>query len=455
MSNKYQLAPLATFFAALFIASVSPTTLAADAPWRLNDALGLSEGFSLSGSHRSRFENIVDNVRPGTSPNDQVIAIRTILNAEYRKDGFSSQLEFIDARQALADRDSVLGNATVDSLDILQANVGYNFGADNSTRVRVGRFSEDWGSRRLMARNRFRNTINSFDGVVVHHQGSNDSELRFMASQVVRRLPTDKTSLLDNDRESDDSTGGQKFYGVHASLPNLSSSFSTEFYFYALREKDTSQINTRNRQLNTAGFRLRSAPSTSAYDFEVESVVQTGERRSSTSPSDAIDLDNRGFFQYLMLGYSFDVPSRLRLMLEFDYASGDSDPLDQNNERFDSLFGPTTFEFGVVGLYNPFNRSNLATPGLRAVMTPWENINLMASYRHFWLAEEKDSWGRTGLRDSSGDSGSYLGQHLQLRVRWDVVPGNIRIETGAIFLKAKNLSNKNTEYFYAGTTFTF
>ena len=88
-------------------------------------------------------------------------------------------------------------------------------------------------------------------------------------------------------------------------------------------------------------------------------------------------------------------------------------------------------------------------------MTPWENINLMASYRHFWLAEEKDSWGRTGLRDTSGDSDSYLGQHLQLRVRWDIIPGNVRIETGAIFLQAKNLSDKNTEYFYAGTTFTF
>lgn len=455
MPKPYSRALLATISTAFILASLSSITLAADGPWRLNQALNLSEGFSLSGTHRSRFENIVDNVQPGTSPNDQVIAIRTTLNAQYRKGDFSSQLEFIDARQSLADRDSVLGNATVDSLDILQANIGHSFGANNNTNVRVGRFSEDWGSRRLMARNRFRNTINAFDGVVVHHQGNNDSELRFMASQVVRRLPTDKLSLLDNEYESDDSTGAQKFYGVHASLPNLFSNLSTEIYFYALREKDTSEVNTRNRQLNTAGFRLRSAQIPGSYDFEVESVVQTGERRSSTSPANTTDLDNRAFFQYLMLGYSFDVPSRLRVMLEFDYASGDSDPFDNDNERFDSLFGPTTFEFGVVGLYNPFNRSNLATPGLRVVLTPWENINLMASYRHFWLAEEKDSWGRTGIRDTSGDSGSYLGQHLQLRLRWDAIPGNLRIETGAIFLQARNLSDKNTEYVYAGTTFTF
>ena len=428
-------------------------------PWRLNDALGIARGFSLSGVQRTRYESIADNVRPGTSANDQVMAIRTILNAQYQNGSFSSQLELVDARQELADRDSVLRNSTVNSLDVLQANIGYTFGSENSTNVRFGRFSEDWGSRRLMARNRFRNTINSFDGAVVHHQGSNGSELRAMATQVVRRLPTDFNSLLDNDRESDESSDAQRFYGIHGSYPNLFESFSSrirsEFYLYSLREKDTSEVNTRNREMETLGLRIRATPTVNKFDFEIESVIQIGERRSSTATSNLNDLDHEAFFHYLSLGYSFDVPSNLRLLFEFDYASGDSDPSDQDYERFDSLFGPTTFEFGVVGLYNPFNRSNLMTPGLRLTADLHEDISLMASYRHFWLAEEKDSWGRTGIRDTSGDSGNYLGQHLQLRVRWDVIPGNLRIETGTIFLNAKNLSNKNTKYFYMGTTFTF
>jgi len=454
--NNIQSRSCRVLLSAVLVFTLLPTfTIAAEGPWRLNDALGLDQGFSLSGVQRIRLETISDNVQPGTSSNDQVVAIRTILNAEYKKGNFSSQLEIMDARQELADRDSVLKNSTVNSIDILQANIGYSFGARNNTQLRAGRFSEDWGSRRLMARNRFRNAINAWDGVVVHHQGNDGSELRAMATQVVRRLPTDFNSLLDNEHEADKSSDAQRFYGLHSSLPNLFESFSTELYFYALREKDTSDVRTRNRRINTAGFRLRSGSAPGSYDFEIESVIQTGERRASTSITDVTDLDHRAFFQYLVLGYSFDVPSRLRIMFEFDYASGDSDPSDQDNERFDSLFGPTTFEFGVVGLYNPFNRSNLITPGLRLTADLVENVSLMASYRHFWLAEDKDSWGRTGIRDVSGDSGSYLGQHLQLRLRWDVLPGNLRIETGAIFLQAKNLSDNNPTYFYAGTNFTF
>lgn len=438
-----------------FVVTCSPFSLAADGPWRLNDALGINQGFGLSGTQRTRYEHISDNVQPGTSANDQVLAIRTILNAEYQRGSFSWQVEFADIRQELADEGSVLGNSTVNSLDFLQANMGYTFGEDNNTNVRLGRFSEDWGSRRLMARNRFRNSINAFDGLVVHHDLDSGAELRFMATQVVRRLPTDKPSLLDNDHDSDESSDAQRFYGVHGSFPDLIEGVTSEFYLYSLREKDTADVRTRNRRLNTAGFRVRSGPSSGSYDFEIETVIQNGQRRASTAATDLTDLDHRAFFQYLGIGYSFDVPSNLRLLLEFDYATGDEDPFDQDNERFDSLFGPTTFEFGVVGLYNPFNRSNLITPGLRITADLAESVGFMASYRHFWLAEKRDSWGRTGIRDRSGESGSYLGQHLQLRLRWDVIPGNLRIETGAILLQAKNLSDKSSEYFYTGATFTF
>ncbi|MDD9894633.1 MAG: alginate export family protein, partial [Gammaproteobacteria bacterium] len=187
-------------------------------------------------------------------------------------------------------------------------------------------------------------------------------------------------------------------------------------------------------------------------EYELETIFQFGERRASRAASDVIDLDHRAFFQYAMLGYSFDVPSNLRIQFEMDYASGDNNPYDQDNERFDSLFGPTTFEFGVVSLYDPFNRSNLFTPGIRVFADLRDDVSLMTSYRHFWLADPQDSWCRTGLRDRSGESGRYLGQHLQIRLRWDLIPGNLRIEAGGIYLDAENLSNKNPKFFYTGST---
>ena len=441
---------------ALLGCTAAASGFAAEAPYRIDNHLDLDEGFSIGLVHRTRFENLADNVQPGTSPNDQVLALRTIVNARYDTEKFSAQFEFADIRQELADEDSVLKNRTVNSRDILQATVGYRFGDRNNTWVRVGRFSEDWGSRRLVARNRYRNVINAWDGLVVHHRDTSGNEVRFMATEVVRRLPSDFQSMLDNEYENDESSSAQRFYGIHASLPDLLPGLvNTELYLYSLREKDTAELQTRNRRIDSFGFRIRSVQTPGSFDYEIETTVQLGKVRGSRSAADTTDLDHRAFFQYLSLGYTFDNAINLRLLGEFDYAGGDDDPFDQDSGRFDSLFGPTTFEFGVVSIYDPFNRSNLITPGLRLFADLTATVDFMASYRHFWLASDTDTWGRTGIRDTSGDSGSYLGQHLELRVRWNVLPGNLRVDTGAIYLDARNLSNKNSRFFYTGATFTF
>lgn len=435
--------------------ALSHQTLAADGPWKLSTALNLPEGFTLSGEYQARFENISDNVQPGTSSNDQIVMLRTTLNAQYSSERFSAQVEIQDARQQKADQDTVLSDVLVSTKDILQANVGVRFGSSGATNLRVGRFTEDWGSRRLMARNRYRNSINTFDGVVLHHQSNNGNQYRMMATEVVRRFPRDKPSLLDNKHAKDESSSAQRFYGAFASLPNLISEFRTEAYWFYLQEKDTADVQTRNRKLHTVGFRLRSTPAINSWDVEIESMIQQGQRRASAATTDTIDLDHQAYSQSLNIAYSFDGPSRLRAIFELNYASGDASPLDDESGRFDSLFGPTTFEFAPVGLYNFFNRSNIVTPGVRLTATPWENVNLMADYRHFWLAESRDSWGRTGIRDVTGDSGKYLGHHLELRVRWSAIPGNVRVDSGVVLLQAKNLSDQNPAFFYLGTKINF
>jgi len=50
----------------------------------------------------------------------------------------------------------------------------------------------------------------------------------------------------------------------------------------------------------------------------------------------------------------------------------------------------------------------------------------------------QDTWGQAGIRDLTGKRCRYLGQHLQLRMRWDVIPGNLRIKAGGVYLDAKN-----------------
>ncbi|MBL4580881.1 MAG: alginate export family protein [Gammaproteobacteria bacterium] len=439
---------------------ISNTLLAADGPWSLSDALGLDNGFTLGGEHQSRFEHYDGNVFVGTSPNDGAFFLRTTLDARYRKDGFSAQVEMMDSRQGQADRDTRLSNSHVSTLDLLQANVAYKFGANSANEIRVGRFTQDWGSRTLIARNRYRNTINTLDGVSFSHKQANGNEFKFLSAQPVRRTPRDRLSLLDNDHRGDKSSEALRVHGVFASLPNLLPTFlnkdlDLETYYIALKEKDTRKLQTSNRDLHTFGFRVRSTAAVNEWDINLESIFQTGERRGSSNSLDTLDLDHQAFYQRVELAYSFDTPYRLRAIFEFNYASGDESPLDRDSGRFDTILGVSAFEFGPVSLYAPISRSNIITPGIRLTATLWKNVALMADYRHFWLAEDKDSWGRTGQRDVTGKSGDYMGQHLELRVRWSVVPGNVRLDSGLILLDSKDLINEQSTYFYIGTNIDF
>ncbi len=431
--------------------AVINAAIAADAPWRLQDALSPPEGFSIGLVHGSRFESISDNPRAGSSPDDSMIVQRTILDTRYRSGGVEAQFELYDARQQLADNDAFVNNGVINALEVLQATLSFDLPNDGS--VRLGRLTTDWGSRRFLARNRFRNAINSFDGVEWIQPLENGAVMRLLGSQVIRRLPSNLIGLLDNGRIRDESSSAQRFFAAGYALPPSSTPFDTDLFYFNLREKDTPGVATRDRRIHSTGLRLRKPATSGEFDFELESLLQFGDSRASSSAADSADLDHRAFFQYAAVGYSF--PNSLRAVLEIDYASGDEDPFDLENGRFDSLFGVGTFEFGVVGMYQPFSRSNIVTPGIRLVANPRPDLNVMVSWRHFWLEEARDVWGKTRLRDATGQTDSYLGQHLEFRMRWDVIPGNLRLDTGAIFLNAEGLSDANTRYGFFGAVFTF
>lgn len=109
-----------------------------------------------------------------------------------------------------------------------------------------------------------------------------------------------------------------------------------------------------------------------------------------------------------------------RVALEYDYASGDEDPNDSKNQRFDTLFGARRFDFGPTGIYGAFARTNLNSPGVRITATPTADVLLGLDHRAHWLASYTDSWVPAGLRDRSGRTSNYIGQQLELSARWDI-----------------------------------
>jgi len=429
----FVLAALALLSLAALAGAVS-----AQEPWRIDDQL--PSRLSLSLQSRLRYESLQDEFRVGTRGDADILVLRTLLHGRFRvNDHLSLGAELEDSRAYL--QEIPVGSSIVNTVELLQAYVDLHFGGtggtgrpfDGRSRVRAGRITVDAGSRRLVARNRFRNTINGFTGIDWRWQGQDERELRAFWLLPVRRRPSNPKKTRDNEVRFDDESLNVQFWGLFAG-GRLPGGHRGELYVYGLHEQDENNRPTRNRRLFTPGFRLWKPPEMGHLDYLVESVLQVGKSRASVTSRR--DLDHFAFFEHAEAGWSFAAPWSPRLLAQVDYASGDDDPTDGRNGRFDTLFGARRFDFGPTGIYGPFARANLITPGLRLKLRPAKAVSSFVAVRPFWLAEDRDAWVGTGLRDPTGSSGRYLGTQVELRLRFDVLPGNVRIEGGFAHLFA-------------------
>jgi len=112
------------------------------------------------------------------------------------------------------------------------------------------------GARRLVARNRFRNTINAFTGINAIWEGEDGASARAFFTLPVQRRPNDAPSLRDNDVEFDQERKQVKFFGLFGSTSDLGAGVHAEAFAFGLDEADGSDLATRNRELYTLGGRL-------------------------------------------------------------------------------------------------------------------------------------------------------------------------------------------------------
>lgn len=426
--------------------------LADTVPWRLEKALNLPQWLSVSGSHRMRFENLHNQFRAGRDGGDQVFLFRTLVLAELKLKHLEFGMELEDSRSELADPGTPLNTSVVNPLELLQAYVDVQINdllqRGSKSSLRAGRMTMDVGSRRLVARNRYRNTLNAFTGVDWQWHGADKSKLRLFYTLPIQRRVSG--NILDNDARIDKEREEIKFWGVYYSPGQVFWNSQAEVYFFGLDEDDTSDLATTNREIFTTGFRLYRKASKSNFDYQFESIIQFGESRSSRSSN--TDLDHFSYFQHLELGYTFNSAWSPRVQFQYDYASGDKNPGDSENDRFDTLFGARRFDFGPTSIYGPFARTNLNSPGIRLTIKPRRKINLFAALRGFWLASDDDIWTTARISNTPGQSENYIGTQIETRLRWDILPGNLRLEAGAahIFSGAlmNNAGKNDTSYFY-------
>jgi hypothetical protein len=434
----------------------------------LNAAIGLPNWFSITGENRSRYETLNNQFRANSSGNDQILSLRTLVQTELRLNkNFKINAELQDSRAELADQGSRMNSSIVNTAELLQAHLNWKtedlFMKGSKSQLRGGRFTIDLGKRRLVARNRFRNVIQGYTGIDWKLTAKDESQIRTLLALPVTRQPSDKASLLENKASFDKKTTDQILWGIFYSNLQLPIDNRGEIYIFGLHEDDGPNFATRNRDLYTPGFRIYRSPQKDKFDFELESVFQFGTSRATTSSSDTKDLYHIAFFDHVESGYTFDAKWSPRLYFEYDYASGDGSPNDRRNGGFDKLFGPNVADFGPTSIYTAFTRSNLSSPGARLQIKPDKNLKAYFSYRAFWLASATDTWsGSSRLRDTTGNSGTFLGHQLLLRIKFQIHP-NIKIGGGIAYRidgcfqdTAPNSPNEgNTAYSYAQAILSF
>ena len=374
----------------------------------------------IEGSLRARVETFDGQSRASGPARDTVLLFRSELRIDYGDGPVRIGGELLDSRVA-AGRDTLLSTSEVNPFEPSQAWVAIDL--DRNTTVKAGRFNLNLGSRRLLSRNGYRNTVNSFTGLRLDRRAPDGAAVTLFWTMPHNRYPDDASGLFTDavvlDRERDE----LQTFGVY--LVDQPTPLGTmELFAVGLLERDAGSFATRNRRLATLGGRLRAAPKAGRFDYDLEAGWQRGRARDGSGAAAPRRTVDAGFAQAIA-GYTFDAGWKPRVAASIDYFSGDGTGGKQG--RYDTLYGSRSFEFGATSLFGPIARANLVSPSLRLEIVPDDRTRAHVGARVLRLARRTDSFGMTGVRDATGGSGRDAGQQYDARIQHWLVPDRLQL----------------------------
>jgi len=183
----------------------------------------------------------------------------------------------------------------MDILQVLVSVMAKNvLGTGLRTELNFGRLTMDFGRRRFIARNDFRNSTNAFDGV--HSQLAKDKVWRVRVFLV--------EPVLRDDVQLDEQSARSVFWGTYVETNHVPWLRLNVYYFGLIDQR--SAVVSMQRTFSTFGMRAYEKPQKGQIDYEIESVWQIGKRGKT---------DHFANFQHFDLGYSFDLPWSPRLLI--------------------------------------------------------------------------------------------------------------------------------------------
>lgn len=361
-----------------------------------------------SGTPTSKYRNDPDNL--------WLLRTRAYVGVKDILDPLRFAVEFQDSRSynGLYER-SV---SDVNEFELIQ---GYGelyfanaLGHNRPLSIRAGRQHLELLDRRLIGNNQFRNTTNNFEGYRVRFgKKQNNWDLDTFALQPVERLK------YEFDRPDEDTW----IYGAVLSLKQWSEWLTIQPYFLGRKtDGDPYHSLTADRKndmdIYAPGLRVYGVMGTSGFDFDADINKQFGRfGYSRRGVAKQLSLQHDALAYSLELGYSFDHDWKPRASLYYGYGSGDKDPnrnaSSGQNQRFDAFYG-----FNQPWSRNDyFSWDNIHAPKARLEFTPYRDVRIDTGYNGYWLASETEAWNRANLRDTAGNSGSFLGHEFDIRLR--------------------------------------
>ncbi|MDX1949924.1 MAG: alginate export family protein [Rickettsiales bacterium] len=395
---------------------------------KYKDITWLDVGFE----NRTRYEYRDKDLRRNVITLDQPILNRTraYLGIKEILDPLRAVVEFQDSRvnNSKFDRD----DRDVNEFDLLQIYGELFFkdalGEEKPFRVRLGRQAFEFLDRRLIARNEWRNTTNNFEGLYATlGQEKNNYQLDILALQPVRRILNGYDERIEN----------TWFYGGIGHIRQWGDIITLEPYYLGLHQDESFTL--PNRLINSYGLRGYGIIGKTGFDYDFNVVVQKG--TDNRRETDALGYTTE-------VGYSLDYVWKPRISLNYGYGSGDENPTDLSNERFERFYG-----FARPWSNNDyFQWENLHAPKFRVEVTPDEKTRVDFGYNGYWLASDKDRWNIANVRDTTGNSGNFLGHEFDFRHRYAFnsrVATNIGygVFTPGEFTK-KTKSQDTSQFFY-------
>ncbi len=131
--------------------------------------------------------------------------------------------------------------------------------------------------------------------------------------------------------EFDQADRNSDFWAIIGHWRKWSDALTIEPYYMGLKQRPAAENNNRERLIYSPGLRVYGWVSNKRFNYDLTYTQQFGDDNG---------LAHHAFAATAELGYKFsDLKSKPRVSLFYGYVSGDKDPNDLENNRFERFFG--------------------------------------------------------------------------------------------------------------------